>query len=130
MVKSMSSWSSGSSTCVSFGIPGFKPRTGQISSLINDFVETHTVLHSLHWCQNWERGDSYVHSQIRVWSSIRNEKPIVLFERNCHATEKSEAIVCVRICQSSRLTGWWTPKEYCEKIKALCFSFTLHSSLS
>jgi hypothetical protein len=23
---------------------------------------------------------------------IRNEKPIVLFERHCHATEKSEAI--------------------------------------
>jgi hypothetical protein len=26
------------------------------------------------------------------WSLIRNEKPIVLFERHCHATEKSEAI--------------------------------------
>jgi hypothetical protein len=25
---------------------------------------------------------------------IRNEKPIVLFERHCHATEKSEAIAC------------------------------------
>jgi hypothetical protein len=29
----------------------------------------------------------------RAWSLIRNEKkPIVLFERHCHATEKSEAI--------------------------------------
>jgi hypothetical protein len=30
-------------------------------------------------------------SWIRAWSLIRNEKPIVLFERHCHATEKSEA---------------------------------------
>jgi hypothetical protein len=27
---------------------------------------------------------------------IRNEKPIVLFERNCHVTDKSEAIACAR----------------------------------
>jgi hypothetical protein len=26
----------------------------------------------------------------------RNEKPIVLLERNCHVTEKSEAIACAR----------------------------------
>jgi hypothetical protein len=42
---------------------------------------------------------------------IRNEKPIVLFERNCHVTEKSEAIVCARRCRSSRLTGWWIQKR-------------------
>jgi hypothetical protein len=35
-------------------------------------------------------------------SLIRNEKPIVLFKRHCHATEKSEA-GCM--CQSSWLTG-------------------------
>jgi hypothetical protein len=44
-------------------------------------------------------------------SLIRNEKPIVLFERHCHATEKSEAIACARSCGSSRLTRWWTRKE-------------------
>jgi hypothetical protein len=43
---------------------------------------------------------------------IRNEKPIVLFEkRHCHATEKSEAIACARRCRSSRLTRWWTQKR-------------------
>jgi hypothetical protein len=50
-------------------------------------------------------------SRIRAWSLIRNEKPIVLFERHCHATEKSEAIDCARSCQSSWLTRWWTQKE-------------------
>jgi hypothetical protein len=34
----------------------------------------------------------------------RNEKTIVLFERHCHATEKSEAIACARSCQLSWLT--------------------------
>jgi hypothetical protein len=34
---------------------------------------------------------------------IRNEKPIVLFERNCHATEKSEAIACAMRCLVSRV---------------------------
>jgi hypothetical protein len=29
-----------------------------------------------------------------AWSLIRNEKPIVLFDRHCHATEKSVAIAC------------------------------------
>jgi hypothetical protein len=33
-------------------------------------------------------------SRIRAWSLIRIEKPIVLFERHCHAAEKSEAIAC------------------------------------
>jgi hypothetical protein len=46
-------------------------------------------------------------SGIYVWSLIRNEKPIVLFEKNCHATVKSEAIACARRCRSSLLTGWW-----------------------
>jgi hypothetical protein len=36
-----------------------------------------------------------------AWSLTRNEKPIVLFERHCHATEKSEAIACARSCRSS-----------------------------
>jgi hypothetical protein len=30
--------------------------------------------------------------QLVVWSLIHNEKPIVLFERNCLVTEKSEVI--------------------------------------
>jgi hypothetical protein len=42
---------------------------------------------------------------------IRNEKPIVLFERHCHATEKSEAIACARSSRSSWLTRWWTRKR-------------------
>jgi hypothetical protein len=36
---------------VSFWRPEFKPGPGQISSVINGFVETHTVLHSMHLCQ-------------------------------------------------------------------------------
>jgi hypothetical protein len=48
---------------------------------------------------------------------IRNKKTIVLFERNCHATEKSEAIACARRCRSHRLAGWWTQKEYSEKME-------------
>jgi hypothetical protein len=52
---------------------------------------------------------------IWAWSSIRNEKPIVLFERHCHATAKSEAIACARRCQSSLLTRWWTKKNNCKK---------------
>jgi hypothetical protein len=40
---------------------------------------------------------------------IHKEKPIVLFERHCHVTEKSEDIA--RSCQSSRLTRWWTQKR-------------------
>jgi hypothetical protein len=48
----------------------------------------------------------------RAWSLIRNKKKtIVLFERNCHLTEKSEAIACASRCRSSRLTRWWTWKE-------------------
>jgi hypothetical protein len=31
-------------------------------------------------------------------------EPIVLFERHCHVTKKSEAIACARICRSSRLS--------------------------
>jgi hypothetical protein len=36
---------------------------------------------------------------------IRNEKPIVLFERHCHSTEKSEAIACARSCRSSYIVN-------------------------
>jgi hypothetical protein len=50
-------------------------------------------------------------SWIRAWSLICIEKPNVLFERHCHATEKSEAIACVRRCRSSRFTRWWTQKK-------------------
>jgi hypothetical protein len=32
-----------------------------------------------------------------AWSLIVTKKPIVLFERHCHATEKSEAIACARM---------------------------------
>jgi hypothetical protein len=42
---------------------------------------------------------------------IHNDKPIVFFERHCHATEKSKAIVCARRCGSSRLARWWTQKR-------------------
>jgi hypothetical protein len=52
---------------------------------------------------------------IRAWSLIRNKKNIVLFERHCHATEKSQAIACARRCRSSRLTGWLTWKEFSKK---------------
>jgi hypothetical protein len=48
---------------------------------------------------------------IRAWSLIRNKKPIILFERHCHATEKSEAIACVRRCWSSQITRWWSQKR-------------------
>jgi hypothetical protein len=44
-------------------------------------------------------------------SLIRNEKPIVLFERNCHAIEKSEAVACARRCWPSQLTRWWNKKR-------------------
>jgi hypothetical protein len=49
-----------------------------------------------------------------VWNLICNEKPSVLFEGNCHATEKSEAIVCFkempvipvnRVVDPKRITG-------------------------
>jgi hypothetical protein len=43
-------------------------------------------------------------SLIRAWNLILNKKPIVLFERHCLATEKSEAIACARSCWSFRLT--------------------------
>jgi hypothetical protein len=33
-------------------------------------------------------------SRIRAWSLIRNEKPIVFFERHCRATEKSGHCMC------------------------------------
>jgi hypothetical protein len=42
---------------------------------------------------------------------IHNKKPIVLFERHCHMTEKSEAIAHARRCWSSWLTRWWTRKR-------------------
>jgi hypothetical protein len=34
---------------------------------------------------------------------ILNKEPIVIFKRNCHVTEKSEAIACARRSWSSRL---------------------------
>jgi hypothetical protein len=55
---------------------------------------------------------------VLAWSLIRNEKPIVLFERHCHATEKSEAIAYARRCRSSRLTRWWTKKNNWKKWRA------------
>jgi hypothetical protein len=56
---------------------------------------------------------------IRACSLIRNEKPIIPFEKNCCATEKSKATACVKRCRSSQLTGWWTQKEESEKWRAL-----------
>jgi hypothetical protein len=43
-----------------------------------------------------------------VWSITKKN---VLCERNCHVTEKSEAIACARRCRSSQLTEWWTQKD-------------------
>jgi hypothetical protein len=44
-------------------------------------------------------------SWIRVWSLIHNKKnPIVLFERNCHATEKSEMPVINREVDPKRMS--------------------------
>jgi hypothetical protein len=42
------------------------------------------------------------------------KKTIALFEKNCHATEKSEAIACANRCQ----TVWRTRKESLEKWRA------------
>jgi hypothetical protein len=50
-----------------------------------------------------------------AWSLIRNKKNIVIFDKNCYATEKSEAISCERRCRSSRLTWWWTQKKKNQK---------------
>jgi hypothetical protein len=47
------------------------------------------------------------------------KKTIVLFERHCHATEKSEAIACARRCQSSWLIRWWAKKNNLEKMGGL-----------
>jgi hypothetical protein len=53
-------------------------------------------------------------TSIRAWSLIRNEKTIVLFERNCHVTEKSRghfmckempAIQAIRVEDPKRLIG-------------------------
>jgi hypothetical protein len=49
---------------------------------------------------------------------IRNEKPIVLFERHCLLTEKSEAIACARRCRSSWMAGWWLKKNNQKKWRA------------
>jgi hypothetical protein len=48
---------------------------------------------------------------------IRNEKPIVLFERHCHAAEKSEAIACAwnpgnKVVDPKRIIGEkWRAEE-------------------
>jgi hypothetical protein len=49
---------------------------------------------------------------------ICNEKTIVLFERHCHAADKSAAIACARRCRSSRLTRWWIKKNNLKKLRA------------
>jgi hypothetical protein len=53
-------------------------------------------LHSTPFCAPVSKLGGETPSRIRAWSLIRSEKPIVLFERHCHATEKSEAIACAR----------------------------------
>jgi hypothetical protein len=40
---------------------------------------------------------------------------IVLFEKHCHATEKSEAIAFPKRWRSSQLAGWWTKKKNHQK---------------
>jgi hypothetical protein len=37
-----------------------KKWSGQISKVINVFVKTHTLLHSIHWCQSWS-------DKIKLW---------------------------------------------------------------
>jgi hypothetical protein len=39
------------------------------------------------------------------------KKPIVLFERNCHVTEKAETMACARRCRSSRFNKVVDPKR-------------------
>jgi hypothetical protein len=46
------------------------------------------------------------------------KKPIVLFERNCHVTEKSEAIACARRCRSSRYQGGGSKRKKMKKWRA------------
>jgi hypothetical protein len=48
--------------------------------------------HSTPFCAPVSKLDGETPRQIRAWSLICNEKPTVLFEKNCHGTEKSEAI--------------------------------------
>jgi hypothetical protein len=81
--------------------------------VINGFDETHTVLYIFH--APVSKLGRETPSRIRAWSLICNKKTIVLFERHCHATEKSEAIACARRCWSSRLTRWWTQKDQSEQ---------------
>jgi hypothetical protein len=69
------------------------------------------VLRTSLWPQALKNLGRETPSWIRAWSLIRNEKPIVLFERHCHATEKSVATACARRCRLSRLTGQWTRIE-------------------
>jgi hypothetical protein len=46
------------------------------------------------------------------------KKTIILFERHCHATEKSETIACPWRCRSFRwFTGWWTQKRIIGKME-------------
>jgi hypothetical protein len=42
---------------------------------------------------------------------IHSKKTIVLFERHCHGTEKSEAIACARRCWSSPVNKMVDPKK-------------------
>jgi hypothetical protein len=47
-----------------------------------------------------------------AWSfDPQQKKTIILFERHCYATKKSEAIACVRRCQSSWLKQGGGPEK-------------------
>jgi hypothetical protein len=54
---------------------------------------------------------------IRSWILIRNRKPIVLFERHCQATEKSEAIACCKEMPVIPVNRVVDPKRKIEKME-------------
>jgi hypothetical protein len=71
-------------------------------------MEVHKIDTRLQFWGHRLQRSAIINSDGWAWSLIHNKKPIVLFERHCHAAEKSEAIACARRCQSSWLTRWWT----------------------
>jgi hypothetical protein len=61
------------------GDPGFKPLPGQNSSMINDFVETHTICAPFH--APVSKLGRETPSRIRAWSLIHNKTTKKLFEK-------------------------------------------------
>jgi hypothetical protein len=48
---------------------------------------------------------------------IRNEKPIVLFEKTAMRLRNHRPLPSARRCLSARLTRWWTRKKSFEKME-------------